>query len=116
MAETRQSAEYDVKGGVKNVSEAGSSISSDEEQAIVKTQIAEESSHQIKYRSCSWQKVSCPLLSSGIVVRVPFWIHVRCRVLPVLHPSPDLGVCWSLCVVLTLPIRLPRCYFRSTSA
>ena len=115
MAKTRQSAEYDVKRDVKNVSETGSSISSDEEQAIVKTQIAEESGHQIKYRSCSWQKVSCLLLFE-IVVRVSFWIHTHYRVLPVLHLSPDLGVCWSLCVVLTLTIRLPRCYFRNTSA
>ena len=54
--------EYDVKKDAKNVSDTGSSISSDEEQAIVKNQIEEESGHQIKYRSCSWQKVSCRLL------------------------------------------------------
>ena len=75
-------SEYDVKRDAKNVSDAGSSISSDEEQAIVKNQIEEESGHQIKYRSCSWQKVSCRLLFPESRLRVllplqhpPFLLH-----------------------------------------
>ena len=54
MSTQRRSAEYDAK----KASDASSVISSDEEQAIIKIQIQEESGHQIKYRSCSWQKVS----------------------------------------------------------
>ncbi|KAI1784526.1 transmembrane amino acid transporter protein-domain-containing protein [Ganoderma leucocontextum] len=70
MTEPRLSAEYEAKKDVKNVSDNGSNISSDEEEAIVKSQIADESSHQIKYRSCSWQKTAALLFSEYICLAV----------------------------------------------
>ncbi|KAM5545046.1 hypothetical protein V8D89_001157 [Ganoderma adspersum] len=63
-------SEYDVKRDAKIVSDAGSSISSDEEQAIVKNQVEEESDHQIKYRSCSWQKTAALLFSEYICLAI----------------------------------------------
>ena len=74
MSAQRRSAEYDAK----KASDASSVISSDEEQAIIKIQIQEESGHQIKYRSCSWQKVSRLITHTPL----PF---------PVLPRQPRLG-------------------------
>ena len=112
MSTQRRSAEYDAK----KASDASSVISSDEEQAIIKIQIQEESGHQIKYRSCSWQKVSrliTPRFHSLSSRSSLVWAARR--------SGGDCGGC--LCMVsqlLTLrenpATRLPPCYFRSISA
>ncbi|TBU40729.1 transmembrane amino acid transporter protein-domain-containing protein [Dichomitus squalens] len=54
----------------KKASDAGSVASTDEEQAIIKIQIQEESGHQIKYRSCSWQKTAALLFSEYICLAI----------------------------------------------
>ena len=112
MSRQRRSAEYDAK----KASDASSVISSDEEQAIIKIQIQEESGHQIKYRSCSWQKVSrliTPRFHSPSSRGSLVWAARR--------SGGGCGGCW--CMVsqlLTLrenpANRRPPCYFRSISA
>ena len=64
LAEKAEQGGYAVDSSGKSISSGSHSHlgSNDEVEKIVGAQIAQESDHAVKYRTCSWQKVRAPFL------------------------------------------------------